>query len=100
MNQTMIGAWRARLANKVLDNQKGVIISWTKILVAPEPFDYQVPYFLAVIALDNGQSIMCPIADVHEDEIDFGVRVQFVTRILHCPDSNSIITYGTKTVII
>ena len=100
MNQHMIAQWRLRQTGSCLDNKTGTILSWTKVCVAPEPFDTQVPYYLAVIALDNGTLICCPIVDADERELMIGGRVQFVTRIIHCPTSNDIITYGIKAIII
>lgn len=99
VNQNMIVHWRARQSPPILDNQTGIILSWTKVCVAPEPFDAQVPYFLALIAVDNGQRILCPVVGVDEAEIDIGACVQFVTRIIHSPSDNSIIIYGTKAII-
>ena len=99
-NPSMIAHWRARQSAAVLDNQVGTVLSWTKVYVAPDPFESQVPYCLAIIALDGGQHILCPIVDVEEDELSIGARVQFVTRIIKCPDDNAVIFYGTKAVII
>jgi uncharacterized OB-fold protein len=100
VNQNMIAQWRAHQSASLLDSQAGTILSWTKVCVAPEPFDTQVPYILVFVAVDNGQSILCQLADADESEIDFGVRVHFVTRITNCPLENSIITYGTKAMVI
>ena len=101
MNQNMIAQWRARQSqSSYLDDQTGTIVSWTNVYVAPEPFEGQVPYILAIIALADGRQIICPIADAEEDELTIGARVHFVTRIINCPKSNSIITYGTKAVVI
>jgi uncharacterized OB-fold protein len=95
----MIAQWRIRQQAQILDNQTGTIVSWTKVCVAPEPFDVQVPYFLALIAVDDHKRMLCPVVDCNEAEITVGVCVQFVTRIIHSPTANSIITYGIKAVI-
>lgn len=98
-NQNMIAHWRARRSAPILDNKSGIIISWTKVYVAPDPFDGQVPYILALIGLDSGHKILCHIIDSAETDIVIGVRVHFVTRILSCHESNSIITHGIKAVV-
>ena len=99
MTHNMIAQWRERTTSPRVDNQMGTILSWTKVCVAPEPFEGQVPYFLAVIAVEDGTSILCPIADANESELAIGCRVRFVTRIINQQETNSIITYGIKAVI-
>jgi len=94
-----IALWRERSKNNYLLGQKGVIVSWTELFVAPVPFEHEVPYVLAIIALDNGKRMLCPLVDVQEDQLTVGSRVQLVTRVMHVPDSNTVITYGDKAII-
>jgi uncharacterized OB-fold protein len=99
INQNMIAHWRACQSAPIVDNQTGIIISWTKVCIAPEPFDTQVPYFLAIIAVDNSRQMLCPVVDVDETEIYIGAQVHFVVRIIHSPSANSIVTYHIKAVV-
>lgn len=40
------------------------------------------------------------LADVHEEQLVVETRVQLVTRVMHAPDTNTVITYGCKAIIL
>ena len=77
-----------------------MIVSWTQLFVAPEPYEHDVPYVLAVVALDTSKRILCAMADVREDLLVVGARVQLVMRVIHAPGTNTIIAYGYKAIMV
>lgn len=49
---------------------------------------------------EKQKPILCALADVHEDQLVVETRVQLVTRVMHAPDTNTVITYGCKAIIL
>lgn len=76
---------------------KGEIYSWTKVLDnVPTGFEYQIPYYLALIKLDEGPMITAQLTDFGEQEPEIGMKVEMVTRKLSEDGNKGLITYGFK----
>jgi hypothetical protein len=73
----------------------GEVYSFTTLQEAPEGFDEQAPYTLAIIKLDEGPMVTAQITDL-DDPIQIGDRVEMVTRKLATEGSRGIIIYGYK----
>jgi hypothetical protein len=73
----------------------GEVYSFTTVIDAPEGFDEQAPYVLALIKLDEGPMLTAQLTDLlHEPEI--GMRVEMVTRKLRSDGAHGVISYGYK----
>ncbi len=73
----------------------GEVYSFTTLQEAPEGFEEQAPYTLAIIKLDEGPLITAQLTDIDET-IAIGDRVEMVTRKLSAEGSRGIIVYGYK----
>lgn len=73
----------------------GEIYSYTTVQEAPEGFEGQAPYVLALVKLDEGLLITAQITDL--DELPtIGDRVEMVTRKLTTEGPRGMIVYGYK----
>lgn len=73
----------------------GVIYSFTTVREAPEGFEEQAPYVLALVKLDEGALVTAQITDL-EDLPAVGDRVEMVTRKLTTEGERGMIVYGYK----
>lgn len=74
---------------------KGTVYSYTTILDAPEGFEIQAPYVVALIKLDEGPLITAQLTDL-DGPPEIGMRVEMVTRKLRTDGDAGIIVYGYK----
>ncbi len=75
---------------------EGKIVSFTKVHVAPEGFESQAPYYLAIIELSNGARVLAQIVDSEPEKIKIGAKVKKVFRRMAEPEEYGTITYGYK----
>lgn len=80
-------------------SDKGKIITYTVIRVAPKQFSFQAPYPVAIIELDGGGRITAQITDANLEEVKIGARVRIVLRKIQEEGKDGIICYGYKAVI-
>ena len=73
----------------------GEVFSYTVLQDAPEGFQSQAPYVLALIKLDEGPMVTAQLTDI-DAEINIGDRVEMVTRKLTTEGEKGIIIYGYK----
>jgi uncharacterized OB-fold protein len=73
----------------------GEIYSYTTVQEAPEGFEGQAPYVLALVKLDEGPLITAQITDLDEQPA-IGDRVEMVTRKLTTEGPRGMIVYGYK----
>ncbi|MBE0689942.1 MAG: Zn-ribbon domain-containing OB-fold protein, partial [Anaerolineae bacterium] len=74
----------------------GEIYSYTTVQEAPEGFEDQAPYVLALVKLDEGPMITAQITDLDEQPLAIGDRVEMVTRKLTTEGKRGMIVYGYK----
>nr|MBN1228952.1 Zn-ribbon domain-containing OB-fold protein [Anaerolineae bacterium] len=74
---------------------KGEIYSYTVVLDAPEGYEEQVPYLIALVKLDEGPMLTAQLTDF-DREPEIGDRVEMVTRKLRTEGNAGIIVYGYK----
>ena len=73
----------------------GEIYSLTTVREAPEGFEDQAPYVLALVKLDEGALVTAQLTDL--DELPaIGDRVEMVTRKLTTEGERGMIVYGYK----
>jgi uncharacterized OB-fold protein len=75
---------------------KGEIISYTIIHQAPENFEEQVPYPIAVIELEEGPKVTAQIVDCDIDDVEIGMKVQSTFRRIQEDGYIGAIYYGYK----
>lgn len=75
---------------------EGKIYSFSEVSAAPEGFEHQAPYFMAIVELNNGVKIMAQLVDSPHDAVQIGARVQFVFRRIAEDEDEGAIAYGYK----
>lgn len=77
---------------------KGEIYSYTIVTDAPEGFEEQAPYILALIQLDEGALVTAQLTDLptQTGPVEIGQRVEMVTRKLRTEGASGMIIYGYK----
>lgn len=75
---------------------KGKIVTYTIIHVAPEQFEGQAPYPIAVIQLDEEPRITAQIVDCDVDDIKIGMKVKSTFRKIQEDGYIGAIYYGYK----
>jgi uncharacterized OB-fold protein len=74
---------------------KGTVYSYTILLDAPEGFENQAPYVVALVKLDEGPLITAQLTDL-DGPPESGMKVEMVTRKLRTDGDAGIIIYGYK----
>lgn len=77
-------------------NGKGKVATYTVIHTAPEGFDKQTPYIMAVVKLDDGPSLTTQIVDCDPEEMEIGMKVKSVFRKIQEDGEAGLIHYGFK----
>lgn len=75
---------------------KGEIISFSEVKVAPESFDYQTPYILGLIKLEQGPLILSGIVDCSFSDLNIEAQVEGVLRKYNEMNGKGVILYGLK----
>jgi hypothetical protein len=75
---------------------KGKIVTYTIIYSAPEHFEDQVPYPIAIIQLDEGPRITAQIVDCDINDVKIGMRVKPTFRKIQEDGYIGAIYYGYK----
>ena len=75
---------------------EGKVITYTIIHVAPEGFEGQAPYAMAIIELDEGPRITAQIIDCDVDKVEIGMKVKSTFRKIRQDGKSGAIYYGYK----
>lgn len=75
---------------------EGEIMTYTVVRVAPEGFEKQAPYVVAIVKLKEGPRITSQIVDCEPDDVEIGSKVAAVFRKVDEDGSAGIIHYGYK----
>ena len=84
-----------KLSEKAMP-QSGTIYSFTEVFSGPSGFEYETPYFLALIELENKVRILSQIVDSPKDKISIGAKVSACFRKINEDGEEGIISYGLK----
>lgn len=90
---------RRRSMGKMKDvklSNKGKIVTYTIIYDAPENFEGQAPYPVAIIELDEGPKITAQIVDCKLDDVKIGMKVKATFRKIQEDGYIGAIYYGYK----
>ncbi|OGE26398.1 hypothetical protein A3C26_01555 [Candidatus Daviesbacteria bacterium RIFCSPHIGHO2_02_FULL_39_12] len=88
--------WRQHKTLHNYLNKIGKLLVWTKILVAPQGFENQVPYLVGIVQLTEGEKLPVQIVDCDEKDLKPNQKVQVVIRKIGKARSEDVIEYGVK----
>jgi hypothetical protein len=74
----------------------GEIFSFTVVHEAPEGFEMQVPYVLALVKMSEGPLITGQVVNVVPKDVEMGMKVKAVFRKLKEEGPEGVIHYGYK----
>ena len=75
---------------------KGEVYSYTTVYDAPEGYEGQAPYTVALVKLEEGPLITAQLTDVDNGQVGIGQPVEMVTRKLRTDGEKGMIVYGYK----
>ena len=75
---------------------KGKVVTYTIIHEAPENFEGQAPYPIAIIQLEEGPKITAQIVDCKLEDVKIGMKVKSTFRKIQEDGSIGAIYYGYK----
>ena len=78
--------------------ERGTLVTWTVLHVAPRGFSGQTPYIVGIVDL-AGVRVTAQIVDTGPRDLDFGVAVRRVFRKLGEEGEGGILRYGYKFVL-
>jgi uncharacterized protein len=77
---------------------EGTLVTWTVIHSAPDTFDMQTPYVIAIVDLGLGVTVTAQVVDCDPTELSAGQSVRRVLRRVSAEGRAGIIHYGYKFV--
>lgn len=75
---------------------KGEVYSYTTVHNAPEGYQGNVPYVVALVKLEEGPLVTAQLTDVDEADVKIGMLLEMVTRKLLEQGEEGLIQYGYK----
>jgi uncharacterized OB-fold protein len=77
-------------------NGRGKIVTFAITHVAPNGFEDQVPYAIAIIELEDGPRLTAQITDCDPEQVKIGGEVEMIFRRIGQEGSDGPIYYGYK----
>ena len=74
----------------------GEVFSHSTVHNAPEGYEDQAPYTVALVKLEEGPLVTAQLTDVNNDEVKIGMPVEMVTRKIRTQGDEGLIIYGYK----
>ncbi len=75
---------------------KGEVYSYTTVYDAPEGYEEQAPYTVAIVKLDEGPLVTAQLTDIDNGKVEIGQKVEMVTRKLRQDGERGMLVYGYK----
>lgn len=75
---------------------RGEVYSFSIMYNAPQGYEEQKPYTIALVRLDEGPMVTAQLTDVDNGDVRIGMRVEMVTRKLREEGVEGQIIYGYK----
>jgi uncharacterized OB-fold protein len=75
---------------------RGRVYSYSTVHNAPQGYEDNVPYTVALVKLEEGPMVTAQLADVEPDDVTVGMPVEMVTRRLRQEGERGIVVYGYK----
>jgi uncharacterized OB-fold protein len=74
----------------------GEVYSYSTVHHAPEGYESNIPYTVALVKLEEGPLVTAQLADVEPQEVSIGMPVEMVTRKIREEGERGVIVYGYK----
>ena len=74
----------------------GEVYSYSTVHDAPDGYQDNIPYTVALVKLEEGPLVTAQLADVEPQEVSIGMPVEMVTRKLREEGELGMIVYGYK----
>ncbi len=74
----------------------GEVFSYTTVYHPPAGYEFNAPYVVALIKLDEGPVLTAQLTDVEPEDVSIGMPVEAVTRKLRSDGDEGMIVYGYK----
>lgn len=78
--------------------RRGTVVTSTVIHVAPDAFQMEAPYAMAVVETPEGARLMTQVVDCDPDEVAAGMEVSLEFRLVRREGRSGILCYGHKAV--
>ena len=75
---------------------KGEVYSYSTVYDAPEGYESQAPYTVALVKLEEGPLVTAQLTDVDNSQVAIGQPVEMVTRRLRSDGDKGMLIYGYK----
>ena len=75
---------------------KGTVYSYSRVMSAPQGFEDCAPYYVALVALDEGPLVTAQLTDIDPEDVRIGLPVEMVTRMLRRDGDHGLIDYSFK----
>ncbi len=75
---------------------RGEVYSYTTVYDAPEGYEEQAPYTVAIVKLKEGPLVTAQLTDVDNGKVSIGQPVEMVTRKLREDGERGMLVYGYK----
>ena len=75
---------------------RGTVYSYTTMYSAPDKFEEQTPYVVALVKLHEGPLVTARITDVAPGDVSIGMSVEMVTRRMYSEGEEGVILYNYK----
>jgi uncharacterized OB-fold protein len=75
---------------------RGRVYSYSTVHNAPQGYEDNVPYTVALVKLEEGPMVTAQLADVEPGDVTVGMPVEMVTRRLRQEGERGIVVYGYK----
>jgi hypothetical protein len=75
---------------------RGEVFSHSTVYNAPEGYEDQTPYAVALVKLEEGPLVTAQLTDVDTSDVEIGMPVEMVTRKIRTQGDEGLIIYGYK----
>jgi uncharacterized protein len=75
---------------------RGEVYSFSTMYNAPQGYEDQKPYTIALVKLEDGPMVTAQLTDVEPADVKIGLQVEMVTRKLREDGPEGQIVYGYK----
>ena len=91
-----VTVWRHHKNIKNYLGEKGKILVWTRVFVAPAGFEHEAPYFVAIVEFKNGLRMPLQIVDYEGTDLKVNQKIITVVRRLGKVKLDEVIEYAVK----
>lgn len=74
----------------------GQVYSYSTVHNAPEGYEENLPYTVALVKLEEGPLVTAQLSDVDPNEVSIGMPVEMITRKIRQEGERGVVVYGYK----